>query len=70
MPGRATRAIGRFATRVAVSFPPTLEAFPGNSFVSGTPIRSFAGIDRAVARHALGIDPGIGCCSSSAARRR
>jgi UDP-N-acetylglucosamine--N-acetylmuramyl-(pentapeptide) pyrophosphoryl-undecaprenol N-acetylglucosamine transferase len=57
-PGRATRAIGRFATRVAVSFPPTLEAFPGNSFVSGTPIRSFAGIDRQAARHAFGIDPG------------
>jgi UDP-N-acetylglucosamine--N-acetylmuramyl-(pentapeptide) pyrophosphoryl-undecaprenol N-acetylglucosamine transferase len=56
-PGRATRAIGRYATRVAVSFPPTLDAFPGNSFVSGTPIRSFAGIDRNAARHALGIDP-------------
>ena len=57
-PGRATRAIGRYATRVAVSFPPTLEAFPGNSFVSGTPIRSFEGIDRAAARHALGVEPG------------
>ncbi len=57
-PGRATRAIGRYATRVAVSFPPTLEAFPGNSFVSGTPIRSFAGIDRDAARHGFGIDPG------------
>ncbi len=57
LPGRATRAIGRFATRVAVSFPPTLEAFPGNSFVSGTPIRSFDGIDRDAARHALGLDP-------------
>jgi UDP-N-acetylglucosamine--N-acetylmuramyl-(pentapeptide) pyrophosphoryl-undecaprenol N-acetylglucosamine transferase len=56
-PGRATRAIGRYATRVAVSFPPTLEAFPGNSFVSGTPIRSFAGIDRDAARHAFGLDP-------------
>ena len=55
-PGRATRAIGSYATRVAVSFPPTLEAFPGNSFVSGTPIRSFAGIDRDGARHALGVD--------------
>ena len=54
-PGRATRAIGRFATRVAVSFPPTLDAFPGNSFVSGTPIRSFAGIDRAAARRAFGL---------------
>lgn len=57
VPGRATRAIGRFATRVAVSFPPTLEAFPDNGFVSGTPIRSFAGIDRAAARHAFGLDP-------------
>jgi UDP-N-acetylglucosamine--N-acetylmuramyl-(pentapeptide) pyrophosphoryl-undecaprenol N-acetylglucosamine transferase len=54
-PGRATRAIGRYATRVAVSFPPTLDAFPGNSFVSGTPIRSFAGIDREAARHAFGV---------------
>ena len=58
LPGRATRAIGRFATRVAVSFPPTLEAFGDNAFVSGTPIRSFEGIDRERARHALGIDPG------------
>ena len=57
LPGRATRAIGRFATRVAVSFPPTLEAFPRNSFVSGTPIRSFSGIDRGTARHALGVGP-------------
>lgn len=57
-PGRATRAIGRFATRVAVSFPPTLEAFPGNGFVSGTPIRSFEGIDREAARHAFGVGPG------------
>lgn len=56
-PGRATRAIGQFATRVAVSFRPTLETFGGNSFVSGTPIRSFAGIDRAAARHAFGLDP-------------
>ena len=55
LPGRATRAIGRFATRVAVSFPPTLEAFPGNSFVSGTPIRSFEGIDRDAARRSFGL---------------
>src|SRR5688500_1096591 len=56
-PGRATRAIGRFATRVAVSFPPTLDAFPGNSFVSGTPIRSFAGVDRDAARRSFGVGP-------------
>jgi UDP-N-acetylglucosamine--N-acetylmuramyl-(pentapeptide) pyrophosphoryl-undecaprenol N-acetylglucosamine transferase len=57
LPGRATRAIGGFATRVAVSFPPTLDAFSANSFVSGTPIRSFTGIDRNAARHAFGVGP-------------
>ncbi len=53
VPGRATAAVGRLADRVAVSFPPTLAAFPGRSFVSGTPIRSFAGIERAAARAVL-----------------
>jgi UDP-N-acetylglucosamine--N-acetylmuramyl-(pentapeptide) pyrophosphoryl-undecaprenol N-acetylglucosamine transferase len=56
-PGRATRAVGRYATRVAVSFPPTLAAFPDKGFVSGTPIRSFAGIDRDAARRAFGLGP-------------
>lgn len=55
VPGRATRLLGRMASAVAVSFPPTLRAFPGRSFVSGTPIRSFGGIDRAVARRAFGV---------------
>jgi UDP-N-acetylglucosamine--N-acetylmuramyl-(pentapeptide) pyrophosphoryl-undecaprenol N-acetylglucosamine transferase len=55
VPGRATAAVGRLADRVAVSFPPTLAAFPGRSFVSGTPIRSFAGIDRTAARAGLGL---------------
>jgi len=54
-PGRATAAVARLATRVAVSFPPTLAAFPGRSFVSGTPIRSFAGTDRAAARASFGV---------------
>jgi UDP-N-acetylglucosamine--N-acetylmuramyl-(pentapeptide) pyrophosphoryl-undecaprenol N-acetylglucosamine transferase len=56
-PGRATAALARLATRVAVSFPPTLAAFPGRSFVSGTPIRSFAAVDRAVARASFGVAP-------------
>jgi len=55
LPGRATRAVGRVATRVAVSFPPTLDAFPANGFISGTPIRSFAGIDRQAARREFGV---------------
>jgi len=57
IPGRATAAVARLASRVAVSFPPTLAAFPGHSFVSGTPIRSLAGIDRAAARESFGVAP-------------
>jgi UDP-N-acetylglucosamine--N-acetylmuramyl-(pentapeptide) pyrophosphoryl-undecaprenol N-acetylglucosamine transferase len=57
LPGRATAAVGRLATRVAVSFPPTLDTFPGRAFVSGTPIRSFAGVDRAPARESFGMEP-------------
>ena len=53
--GRATAAVGRMATRVAVSFPPTLATFPGRSFVSGTPIRSFEGTDRHAARRSFGV---------------
>jgi len=55
VPGKSNRAIGRLATRIAVSFPPTLAALPGRSFVSGTPIRSLEGIDRAAARAELGV---------------
>jgi len=58
IPGRSTRVVGRLATRVAVSFPPTLAAFPGRAFVSGTPIRSFAGVDRDLARTSFGVGPG------------
>ena len=49
-PGRATRAVGRWATRVAVDFPPTAAAFGERGFVTGTPIRSFSGVDRTTAR--------------------
>jgi UDP-N-acetylglucosamine--N-acetylmuramyl-(pentapeptide) pyrophosphoryl-undecaprenol N-acetylglucosamine transferase len=58
IPGRATAAVARLATRVAVSFPPTLDAFPGRSFISGTPIRSFARVDREAARASFGVSPG------------
>jgi UDP-N-acetylglucosamine--N-acetylmuramyl-(pentapeptide) pyrophosphoryl-undecaprenol N-acetylglucosamine transferase len=57
IPGRATATVARLATRVAVSFPPTLDAFPGRSFVSGTPIRSLAGVDREAARASFGVAP-------------
>jgi len=55
IPGRSTRALARLATRMAVSFPPTLAAFPGRAFVSGTPIRSLGGIERGPAREDFGI---------------
>jgi UDP-N-acetylglucosamine--N-acetylmuramyl-(pentapeptide) pyrophosphoryl-undecaprenol N-acetylglucosamine transferase len=55
--GRSTSVVGRFASRVAVSFPPTLATFPGRAFVSGTPIRSFAGVDRGAARASFGVGP-------------
>jgi UDP-N-acetylglucosamine--N-acetylmuramyl-(pentapeptide) pyrophosphoryl-undecaprenol N-acetylglucosamine transferase len=58
VPGRATRAIGRWATRVAVAFPPTAAAFGERGFVTGTPIRSFAGVERAAARAELDVAPG------------
>ena len=57
IPGRATRAVGRLATRVAVAFPPTGEAFGKRAFESGTPIRSLAGIDRAAARAETRVGP-------------
>jgi UDP-N-acetylglucosamine--N-acetylmuramyl-(pentapeptide) pyrophosphoryl-undecaprenol N-acetylglucosamine transferase len=56
VPGRATAAVGRLATRVAVSFEPTLQAFAGRAFLSGTPIRSFAGVERAAARASFGVN--------------
>jgi UDP-N-acetylglucosamine--N-acetylmuramyl-(pentapeptide) pyrophosphoryl-undecaprenol N-acetylglucosamine transferase len=55
--GKATAAVGRMATRVAVSFPPTQATFPGRAFVSGTPIRSFDGADRQAARLSFGVQP-------------
>jgi UDP-N-acetylglucosamine--N-acetylmuramyl-(pentapeptide) pyrophosphoryl-undecaprenol N-acetylglucosamine transferase len=58
VPGRATALVGRLATRVAVSFEPTLAAFPGRALLTGTPIRSFAGIDRTVARASFGVAEG------------
>ena len=57
VPGRATAAVARWADRVAVSFPPTADAFGERAFVSGTPIRSFAEADREAARTSLGLAP-------------
>jgi len=54
--GRSVRATARFANVLACSFEETAKALPGKRYVTGTPIRSFAGHDRASARTALGLE--------------
>ncbi len=57
--GRATAAVGRMATRVAVSFPPTQATLSRAAPSSpARPIRSFAGVDRAAARASFGVAAG------------
>jgi UDP-N-acetylglucosamine--N-acetylmuramyl-(pentapeptide) pyrophosphoryl-undecaprenol N-acetylglucosamine transferase len=56
VPGRSVRATARMARALAVSFAETCAELPGRCYVTGTPIRSFAGRDRASARAALGLD--------------
>lgn len=56
VPGRSVRATARLASALAVSFAETCDVLPGRCYVTGTPIRSFSGRDRAAARTALGLD--------------
>jgi UDP-N-acetylglucosamine--N-acetylmuramyl-(pentapeptide) pyrophosphoryl-undecaprenol N-acetylglucosamine transferase len=55
--GRSVRATARFANVLAVSFAETATTLPGRCYVTGTPIRSFAGHNRAAARTALQLEP-------------
>jgi UDP-N-acetylglucosamine--N-acetylmuramyl-(pentapeptide) pyrophosphoryl-undecaprenol N-acetylglucosamine transferase len=64
VPGRAVRATARLADVIAVSFEATCQALasaaPGRPcYLTGTPIRDTAGIDREAARTRLGIRPGM-----------
>lgn len=56
VPGRSVRASARMANVLAVSFAEAADQLPGRCYVTGTPIRSFAGRDRASARAELGMD--------------
>jgi UDP-N-acetylglucosamine--N-acetylmuramyl-(pentapeptide) pyrophosphoryl-undecaprenol N-acetylglucosamine transferase len=63
VPGRAVRATARLADVLAVSFEATCAALaaaaPGRPcYVTGTPIRDTASVDRAAARARFGIEPG------------
>lgn len=57
VPGKSVRATARLASVLAVSFEATCRALPGGRrcFVTGTPIRDVAAIDRVAARERLGI---------------
>jgi UDP-N-acetylglucosamine--N-acetylmuramyl-(pentapeptide) pyrophosphoryl-undecaprenol N-acetylglucosamine transferase len=59
VPGRSVRATARLASALAVSFAATCPALPSRRpcFVTGTPIRDLAAIDRLAARERLGIPP-------------
>ena len=60
VPGRSVRATARLASAIAVSFEATCSALAtgGRCFVTGTPIRDLANIDRLAARERLSIGPG------------
>ena len=60
VPGRSVRATARLASAIAVSFDATCAALAAGErcFVTGTPIRDLAGIDRLAAREQLGIEAG------------
>lgn len=55
IPGRSVRAVARLASALTVSFEDACRVLGGRCFVTGTPIRSFAGLDRAAARAALDL---------------
>jgi UDP-N-acetylglucosamine--N-acetylmuramyl-(pentapeptide) pyrophosphoryl-undecaprenol N-acetylglucosamine transferase len=57
-PGLAIRALARLATRVAVSFPPSMSFFtPGKAVLTGYPVRKeLFEADRLTSRRNLGLD--------------
>jgi UDP-N-acetylglucosamine--N-acetylmuramyl-(pentapeptide) pyrophosphoryl-undecaprenol N-acetylglucosamine transferase len=57
VPGRSVRATARLASVLAVSFADTCGRLPGRCYVTGTPIRSFAGMEKGAARAALKLQP-------------
>ena len=70
VPGRATRAIGRWATRVAVAFPPTAEAFGERASCRARPSAPSPGSSGRLPGTRCGWGTTSGCSSSSAGRRR
>lgn len=57
--GRSVRATARLASALAVSYAGTQDDLPGRPYLTGTPIRAVAGLDRATARERLAIPGGL-----------
>jgi UDP-N-acetylglucosamine--N-acetylmuramyl-(pentapeptide) pyrophosphoryl-undecaprenol N-acetylglucosamine transferase len=55
IPGRSVRSVARLASVLSVSFLETCASLPGRCYATGTPVRSFADLDRPRARATLGI---------------
>jgi len=53
--GRSVRAVARLASAIAVSYAPTAAELPGQPYLTGTPVRSFAGLDPVSSRARLGL---------------
>jgi UDP-N-acetylglucosamine--N-acetylmuramyl-(pentapeptide) pyrophosphoryl-undecaprenol N-acetylglucosamine transferase len=59
VPGRSVRLVARLARARAVSFAVTCQRLPRPTYVSGTPIRELAEVDKATARERLGLPVGL-----------
>ncbi|MGH2407334.1 MAG: UDP-N-acetylglucosamine--N-acetylmuramyl-(pentapeptide) pyrophosphoryl-undecaprenol N-acetylglucosamine transferase [Candidatus Limnocylindrales bacterium] len=57
VPGRSVRAMARSASVVAVSFAGTATALGRRCYVTGTPTRPLADVDRVAARERFGLGP-------------
>lgn len=57
--GRSVRATARLASALAVSYGGTRDELPGRAYLTGTPIRDVAGLDRAGARARLAVPGGL-----------
>ena len=59
VPGRSVRFVARWASVVAVSYPETAATLGHpRTYLTGTPIRGFAGVDVDAARARFGARPG------------
>lgn len=59
VPGRSVRLSARLAGVRAVSYAGTRDRLPAPTYVTGTPIRELAGLDRGEARRRLGLPPDL-----------